>query len=334
MDIYRLMNSRDIATHCRNINYSFNVKETAFIIHNAYDLTMNERHEAFAEIIKVMSDINNEADKLKNTSFHARLRRYVDLEKRLMTIFETDNDGSVYRYGYYCEMHGGEIAFVENETIFDRLANVQRDIQAARSSREYDDKVFKFIIAKKWLNGNKYIRVIVAPDGKLLACSANGVLALEDELFHSGLFEHMWVKIPTPFKRGDIVIGSTPMQHGTTEYGHEPFVLENICHWKNENGVGRAGSDSMDMTAGGYFVNKKGRVYSECMHAYQNLEFFRGELSGNQRILAGISNYIKGKIDVELLLNSHAIIRSEEYLRDICADLHGYTDEDVRLAGL
>lgn len=42
----------------------------------------------------------------------------------------------------------------------------------------------------------------------------------------------MWVDVPTPFKKGDILYGSYPFVMG---YGHcEPFVLLDVCNNKSK----------------------------------------------------------------------------------------------------
>ena len=63
------------------------------------------------------------------------------------------------------------------------------------------------------------------------------------------------------------------------------------------------------MCAGGFFPDEDGRIYKECMSTYMDLEFYNGELTGSKRTLIALSNFLKGKIDIELFAQAyHQII--------------------------
>lgn len=87
------------------------------------------------------------------------------------------------------------------------------------------------------------------------------------------------------------------------------------------------------MTAYGYFLNEKGEVFYECMHDYFSLDYYPEKLEGEQRILAALSNYLKGEISINLLMNAYHIILSEEKIATQRKYL-GITDEGLKLAGI
>lgn len=58
MDIYSMINSRDIAEHCRKINHQFNALETAFIVYWPKFLALREKHKAYRHIIETMPDVD------------------------------------------------------------------------------------------------------------------------------------------------------------------------------------------------------------------------------------------------------------------------------------
>lgn len=43
MDVYRLINSTDISSYLREINYSFTVPEIAFFIYQSNNISLNEK---------------------------------------------------------------------------------------------------------------------------------------------------------------------------------------------------------------------------------------------------------------------------------------------------
>ena len=56
MDVYRLINSTDISSYLREINYSFTVPEIAFLIYQSNCITQNEKINRWKEIIDTMPD--------------------------------------------------------------------------------------------------------------------------------------------------------------------------------------------------------------------------------------------------------------------------------------
>ena len=90
--------------------------------------------------------------------------------------------------------------------------------------------------------------------------------------------------------------------------------------------------DNTDMCARGYFLSSDGDIYHECMHSYMNLEYYDKELTGKKRVLKALSNFLKGDIDVGLLVRAYHQIRMEEYAKDIRPK--DYTKEYLKLAGV
>ena len=103
--------------------------------------------------------------------------------------------------------------------------------------------------------------------------------------------ECMWFGIPTPFKRGDIVIDRARPFSGDLWSG--PFVLiETATEYFMRKG--KSGNDSGDMFASGYFQNAQGDVYEEVMHDYLSLEYCKKEeLKGFNKQLIELSERIK-----------------------------------------
>ena len=144
--------------------------------------------------------------------------------------------------------------------------------------------------------------------------------------------DEIWLYFPVPFKKGDIVINSIRADRKDFgRYNMGPFVF------MEATGNERRGADSSDMNGYGYFQLDDDAVYYESMWTYMDLEYYRGELTGQERFLYALSNYFKGKMgdDLALLLASHRAYIMINYQRKWDESfLNFYTEEGLRLAGL
>ena len=71
------------------------------------------------------------------------------------------------------------------------------------------------------------------------------------------------------------------------------------------------------------------------MENYLDLEYYHGELSGKERILTGIGNYLKGNINLSFLLNTYIVITAETNFTDMIlpVGLYGWDDDPLKLSG-
>ena len=69
------------------------------------------------------------------------------------------------------------------------------------------------------------------------------------------------------------------------------------------------------------------------MHDYFSLDYYPEKIEGKQRILTALSNYLKGKINLDLLMKAYYIILNEENAK-MQNEFLGVTDEGLQLAGL
>jgi len=44
MENYKYLNSRDVAKHCRQLNWQFNALEMAFIVNDCKNIPLSEKH--------------------------------------------------------------------------------------------------------------------------------------------------------------------------------------------------------------------------------------------------------------------------------------------------
>ena len=91
-------------------------------------------------------------------------------------------------------------------------------------------------------------------------------------------------------------------------------------------------ADTSDMNAYGWFSDYDGTIYREVMFNYMDLVKFTGELKGQERIQIALSNFIKGNLEVELLLQSQRTLMMRDYGEDFMPNW--YTEEGMELAGI
>ena len=143
-------------------------------------------------------------------------------------------------------------------------------------------------------------------------------------------FEFMWFSFPTPFKKGDIIAG----KYTSPGICRGPMVLNYAApEWYNKKD--RKGRDLNDMWMDGYFQDPDtGCIYNGTSNDnYMNFEYLSPDsMTGKQRILIALSNYLKGRIDISLMLNAYHLILLEEAAKD--SRPREFTAKALELAGL
>lgn len=75
------------------------------------------------------------------------------------------------------------------------------------------------------------------------------------------------------------------------------------------------------MTASGYFLSSDyndrftGEFYNEVMQDYVDLEYYRGEFNGGERVLLPIKHFLGGDIDEETFAKACEIIKKQEEIK-------------------
>ena len=147
-----------------------------------------------------------------------------------------------------------------------------------------------------------------------------------------GVFDGLWFEFPTPFQKGDIVWNPDQPEG----FCAGPFVITGVCldgieSDKTKENIRKDG-DSSDMCAGGFFLNEDGSIYGECMSNYMDLEFYNKDLTGSNRTLIALSNFLKNEIDPALFARAyHQIIMAGYAENSIPLD---YLKTGMILAGL
>lgn len=351
MDIYNFINSKDIAEYLREQNYQFTVPETAFLIYQSIKLTLEEKIQAWEEIIHTMPDciLDGRRSMVQMSSFHQFLRDYIKIKRKEMKRFY-QKENAFYTYETY-EEYGGEFCWYPSERYFTDYDLCRREfwINHAETGIEKVKFIKNFIISEEENNGGC---IEVETDNQLNVLEIYPMkddILSDEEIGIDVVFECMWFSFPTPFKRGDILINITP---GIKE---EPFVLDYMCTWSDkdfrENGDTRENrwakssdelleyhkreGDISDMGYAGYYAGEE-EIRHDVNHYYLNLERYPLSLQEKYQALYAISNTItpdKGKgINLELLWKACTLIWQEEKCKEQRKILESSWSEDYLIA--
>lgn len=350
MNIYEYFNSRDIAEHCRSINYKFSAIETSYIVWYSNHHTLEEKHKAWQEIIDTMPDEQfHPYWDFNGHTLYSFLKVYMQLQDEFVKDFCVPEDKYIYTYAslyrYDDQYRPDDIFYDSYEACLNDLkVNIIDDDDYNEISkvkiirhRLYSSHIsFKDVQECDSIAFDKQLQIIdIEPanyetngDGKFLGPSYG--------------FYEMWVAIPTPFKKGDIV-ADVDVYDSYSEK-HKQFILERIPYWRKnaDNGddceeqierLMNIDVDWTDMQEGVYLQDDNGEIYWDHDFHYLDLEYYRDELQGTEKFLFAVSSAMQGKISEEQLLRSHSIILMEDYVKEM-RKYYGDNHKLMKLCGL
>ncbi len=321
MDIFEFINSEAIGSYLKSIDYKFDSLKMAFIVWQDKTHTLKQKHLAYEYIISRMNDYIITDKAWIYGTLHQMLTRYMEVENKIISAFMKREKNSVYSYEEVYE----DMSTHKNERVFSDYEDIKNHFT------QYEEcRVCYYEITKKWTDGvrNGHISVKFSSDGEILQISEKNCSFIGDSHILSA-FEGMWFYFPTPFEKGDIVYVKNK---GYACSDINPFVLDGICYdvWDGKTAeIKEEYGNASDMIAFGYFQDENGEICMDCMNDYMSLEYYPQKLTGKQRILKVISNYLNAKIDIVLLLNSYHTILLEEKIKKKIKGL-GLSEEDLQ----
>ena len=352
MDITGFINSKDIRDYHREIGYQYNALEAAWLVYQCDGVTLDQKHEAWKWIVDNMPDyeIGNcrRFEPLYGSSVHKVITDYLCLQNRFIDEFRSGGDGKFYVYQPCCEGQDGCYSYSRSdyEGFFSSWDKCVAYI-LENEDPEYTNRVT--IMTVKPDEGEMYYRkhgsIEIDLQGRILDVFMRPEGDYEEDL--DLFFEDLWFEFPVPFKRGDIVCVRDIWGRET------PVVLTDIIipgGWdpeKYRKMRREQGGDTSDMNFWGYEINEHCTwrlnesdskmcyegIDNDTHFEYMNLEYYRKDLVGANRVLKPISAWLKGEFgdDICLLLSSyHHILLEEELSRTVPVF---YTKEGLRKAG-
>ena len=327
-DDYNLINSRAIADYCRSIKHKFNTEELAVLVYRNQRMSLEEKIDKYNDLIKnyhdmeVIERINCKHYSSVKTMIKDEIQRIKILNKKLIQ----DDENCIYTWTEFNKStqkyeHSGDIEHTF-KTYKEAFKNIMEYI------KEYDDTI-SFRITKKYFDKQKEkIFADYNVENKkaiLVDISENNKIFLD--------INQIFLNIPTPFKKGDILISnnSTMCSYGES---NDIFVLEYLCTWRKNLAryLADGNYDSSDMIGYGYFFINGDTTEFVRDHKwdYDSFEYYDGELTGRDRILKDISSFVKGKIELELFIHAYDVYKTE--FKNNMPNF--YTDEGLKLAGM
>lgn len=327
-DDYNLINSRAIADYCRSIKHKFNTEELAVLVYRNQRMSLEEKIVKYNDLIenypdmKVIERINCKHYSSVKTMIKDEIQRIKLLNKKLIQ----DDENSIYTW---TDFNKSTQKYEHNEDIehtFKTYEEVLKDIM--EYIKEYNDTI-SFRITKKYFDKQKE-NIFADYNVK------NKKAILVDILENNKTFldiDQIFLNIPTPLKKGDILISNSPTMRSFGE-NNNIFVLEYLCTWKKnlEKYLADGNYDSSDMIGYGYFFvnNDTTDFVSDHKWNYDSFEYYDGELKDRDRILKDISSFLKGKIELELFVHAYDFYKTE--FKNNMPNF--YTDEGLKLAGM
>lgn len=349
MDIYSFINSKDIGEYCRTINHQFNPIEASYLIWRSKRRTLKERHTAWAELIKSTADMPVPDSEYK--SLHEFLSDYMTMENDYLAEFYAKSD-AVYFSHIYTDR--GKYETFPTDSLFKNASDCLEHVQKEKEHIEKNgqNRITNFHIVKAVLNKRRN-------DMSLHYSAGFEPMRIIADLCKTDLF-HTFCKLcpvaPIPFKQGDIVkIYGEKIPHAGER---STYVIDTVGYWdidedetvlnlsKNYNAIlysydewSRVSYIQIPDSRG---CNNEIETWG-FMPNYLDLEYYNGELEGRERILTGISSYLKGDISLAFLMNTYNVMNAETNFKNLLfpngsyeydkklLKLGGWTDNDIDL---
>lgn len=337
MDTYKLINSKAIQEYCRKIKHQFNILELAVLIYRNKRMSIDEKISTYKELIANYPDMKL-IKKYRHENYETvkeMIQGEIERIEKLVNILRTDEQDVIYTYNYYYKGVYNYKRIIEGKDEYKDIYKTLKEVEDVikQDIKEDDEKeIISFAIRKKTISSNKRKYEIRAE----YLLDENGNLKLVNIYdFESELDISMFcLNLPTPFKKGDLLIATSdsPFFEGCVlDNKRFPFVLDSLITWRDnfQKSLNRGCYDSSDMEGTGYSITDEGKICLDNIFDYDSWEFLDEELEGNERALKAVSNLIKGKISIDLFLQSYQYIKSEDEI-----SLNLYTTEGLKLAGL
>ena len=247
MDVYKLINSKAIAEHCRKIQHKFNTEELAVLIYRNKYMSVDENVQAYNELMTDYPDMP--VIERFNCRHYDSVRDLIKSEiNRLNTLVDKlklDEPDVIYTYEAYYK----SISMYRDYSKIANLYNTfSETITAVTEEIKEDDDVLMFklyktslindfpnIVAKYILNEDKQIKMVNLYDIKQINLN----------------IDNIFLNLPTPFKRGDILVGygDVPYRDDVLPDKKEIFVLDWLYTWKDDldEKLSKGNFDSSDM---------------------------------------------------------------------------------------
>ena len=285
MNIYKFFKSQDVANYCKKTRKDFTALEKAVLVSRSSQ-PIATKHQAYEEIVEHDKDVS--ISKTSNSNPHSKanetipslkifLQDIARYEQELISEFMSEDDDSYYSYEITHE--DSSQFFWENCEFSSRsFQTVLREIKEMFLDDE--DEISYFRITKYTLNSYSYISATYAANLDLIEIAENDNSDSENIAAHLNTLKNHYINIPTPFKKGDILVSQR----------HNVFVLDQLLEEYNL-----------------YEYNMKETLlkHSYSHHPPFELCYYTEELAGYEQFLGTVSSYLKEAMPIEDIMSSY-----------------------------
>lgn len=325
IDVSKFVNSKDILRYWEETDCikDFTPIQLAYIVYQSKWATLKEKQDKYKEIIYTCNDVildNNR--QYKGVSFFSLLNNYIDFQDKIVEKFYEKEALSCYTIGTrekddsYGDYHDSDKVFSSPDIAL---------------QEEKDDAVVTYKVSKKYIDSEKCIDVTFNRDMEIMSVF---ISYFDDVDNIQDFLDYFYFSFPLPFKKGDILTDNT--HYFTYRDSTVVFVLDELLDndpsYRNKH---LEFGDCSDMIALCYQqYGEEGKIIYDHRHNILDYEYFRGELDGRKRTLKSISAYLKGEINLELLLIAYHQIIMEESVNISRADINWFTKDALEEVGL
>ena len=331
MDIFNFFNSKDVAAYCQKANYKLSAMEMAYVVWRSNHHTLMEKHQAWDEIINTMPDEEFlQGWNQETRSLHDFLKMYMCLQNDYYQDFCTAKDSYVYTYAY---TQNGEHEFVSDNFFYNSYHACMIAVHSNLLEADADNEIGKVKISRYRLYSSALSNATAEDCDSIVFDRSMKPMEVEPSKTNRDVeasvlsgpsgFAAMWITIPTPFQRGDIVVNIG----ANTEFGlnHKPLLLAGgdlsernfSLRAKDDETMLQADICLVDQKTGFWFQNEKGELIWDRGLEYLDCEYYRGELKGVEKNLLVVGEFLTGKIDLAELLKKYSLCLLQNCLFNI-----------------
>lgn len=271
--------------------------KSAWLVYQSNNHTIEEKHEAWRWIIDNIPDCEVKGKNIETPqkSLHEFLKRYMEIENAIITDFFAHEVGAVY---IYRALWKSDLEKYDDGAEWHKVDSIFATFDEAYADATEDNELAPLFLEfeKKHLGAHgKSIRVRMTPDRQPVFLDEEFVLESKEESdLYYNVFFYLHFDFSTPFSKGDIICPAK-VKHKNPRAWDATFAIGE----KDENG-----------TPTGYMAEDE-YVYCERIYSAIDFELLEGEPRRDQRMLLPISKYLKGELDLSLLLGACRIITLE-----------------------
>lgn len=279
-----------MAAHCKKLDYPFSPKELAYLIWQSNCHTLPQKLAAWEELIRTQPD--EIIPELQDTLHHF-LRNYMDRLQAFLTEFRSGKGIFSYEKLYADAPH----RFWDESPLYD---SYDACVSAIREEFAQRKNFLRVLIQKRPVYSaptweEDLSSVHLTPEAQPVGLGFIPFCKKWEILDVPYGFYQMSVHIPTPFCRGDLVTGIDAWGQRT-----DPCVVDTFPDEPQP--------DYWDLCPQLLTVTSAGHLFrlDDCHRL--SLEFYRGELTGKDRILSSLQRFLADQLPVEELFHQFTLL--------------------------